>query len=160
MCAIEIDPSSAPFSKRPVPNQTNIALLVAAAMSATASILHLGCIVGGAPWYRFFGAGERMARSAQAGSWVPAFVTLGIAVVLAVWAAYALAGAGVIQRPPLLKVGLCAITAVYLLRGAVIVPALLLPRGPATSFAIWSSAICLAIGVVHAIGLSQVWSTL
>jgi hypothetical protein len=143
-----------------VPAQYNTALLVAAVMSAAASILHLGCIVGGASWYRFFGAGERMARSAEAGNWYPAFVTLIIALVLAIWAAYALAGAGVIQRPPFLKAGLCAITAVYLLRGAVIVPALLLPRGPATSFAIWSSAICLAIGLVHAFGLVQVWSRL
>ena len=27
-----------------------------------AALLHVACIVGGPAWYRFFGAGERMAR--------------------------------------------------------------------------------------------------
>ena len=30
--------------------------------------VHVGCIVFGAPWYRFFGAGEKMAQMADAGN--------------------------------------------------------------------------------------------
>jgi len=62
-------------------------LLAGGGLSAIAALLHLGCIPGGPAWYRFFGAGERMARLAEAGSWRPAVVTLSIAALLASWSA-------------------------------------------------------------------------
>jgi len=136
------------------------ALVLAAALDAAAALLHLGVIVGGPAWYRFFGAGERLARMAEARRWEPAVITLAIAGALATWAAYALSGAGVLPALPLRAPVLCAITAVYLLRGLVIVPALLRPRGPATDFAIWSSAICLGFGAVHLVGVIQRWDAL
>ena len=36
--------------------------------SAIAALAHLGCIIFGGDWYRFFGAGEQMARMAEAGN--------------------------------------------------------------------------------------------
>ena len=135
-------------------------LVTAASLSALAALLHLGVIAWGAPGYRMFGAGERMAQLAEAGHWYPPVVTVSIAAVLAIWAAYALSGAGVIRRLPWLKPVLCAITAVYLLRGLVIVPVWLAPPSPATAFGLWSSAICLVFGAVHLIGLIQVWPNL
>ena len=140
------------------PSPVDAMLVAAGAADLVAALLHLGVIAGGPSWYRFFGAGERMARAAAASRWQPAAITLAIATVLATWAAYAFAGAGLFDGLPLLRPALCAITAVYLLRGAVIVPALIRPRGPATGFAIWSSAICLAIGAAHLVGLVQVWA--
>ena len=134
------------------------ALVVAGGADAAAALLHLAVIAGGPAWYRFFGAGERMARAAAAGRWQPTAITLAIVLVLATWAAYAFAGAGLVDGLPLLRPALCAITAVYLVRGLVLVPALLRPRGPATGFAIWSSAICLAIGAAHLAGLVRVWA--
>ncbi|MBW3618576.1 MAG: hypothetical protein KY446_12705 [Proteobacteria bacterium] len=65
-----------------------------------------------------------MARAAERGSPVPAVWALAIAAVLAVWAAYAWAGAGLIPRLPLMRTVLVAISAVYLLRGLVLAPAL------------------------------------
>jgi len=69
-------------------------LIVGAALSAIAALLHLGCIAFGAPWYRFLGAGERMAQMASAGRLYPTVVTLAIAFVLLVWSLYALSGRG------------------------------------------------------------------
>ena len=123
-------------------------------LSAAAAVLHLAVIVGGPDWYRFFGAGEDMAQMAERGSLVPPAVTLVIAVVLAIWAAYAFAGAGLI-RLPLMRTALAAITAIYLLRGVLIVPLLMKPH--ATSFDIWSSLIVLVYGIVHAIGTARAW---
>ena len=60
----------------------NVFLITGALMSALAAALHVGCIVFGAPWYRFFGAGERMAQMASAGHWYPAVVTVAIASIL------------------------------------------------------------------------------
>lgn len=139
----------------------NPSLTIAAALNAIAALLHLGCIVFGASWYRFFGAGERMARLAEAGDWRPTVITAGIVAVLSVWALYALSGAGAIRTLPLLRIGLCAITAVYLLRGlaGLAYAAFGAPRADA-AFWWWTSAICVAFGIVHAIGLTQVWRRL
>lgn len=95
----------------------NVWLLIGASLSTLAALLHVGCIVFGGPWYRFFGAGEKMAAMADAGKWFPHIVTAGIVVVLLVWAGYALSGAAVITRWPLTKLALVSITAVYLVRG-------------------------------------------
>ncbi len=43
----------------------NIALVNAGFLSAIAAILHMGCILFGALWYRFFGPGEQMAVLAE-----------------------------------------------------------------------------------------------
>ena len=135
----------------------NRCLIVAAALSAIAGLVHLGCIVFGAPWYRFFGAGEGMARLAEAGHWYPTVFASVIAAVLFTWSLYALSGAGVIRRLPLLKLGLCLITAIYMVRG--IGFAAIMPLFPGNSAVFWltSSGICLAIGLVHFAGLRQVW---
>ena len=140
---------------------TNSCLLAGAASSAIAALLHLGCIVFGAPWYRFFGAGERMARLSAAGHIGPALVTIAIAAVLMMWALYALSGAGVIARLPLLRVGLCLITGIYLLRAfAGFVLALVAPGAHGVAFWCWSSAICLAIGMLYLAGTWQAWPRL
>jgi hypothetical protein len=143
-----------------VDDTRNYFLIAAATLSALAAVLHLGCIAFGASWYRFFGAGERVVQMASAGSWYPAIITSLIAAVLATWALYALSGAGVIPRLPFARVILCAITTVYLLRGVAILPIAALHPGRSPAFWLWSSAICLAIGVVHLVGLRQAWARL
>lgn len=130
-------------------------------MSALAALLHVGCIIFGAPWYRFFGAGERMVQLASAGSWYPAVVTSVIAAVLATWSLYTLSGGGFAPRLPFSRLVLCLITAVYLLRGVAVLPLVtLLPMGRSSSFWWWSSAVSFIIGVVHFVGLMQVWPRL
>jgi hypothetical protein len=143
-----------------MPAEPNYFLIAGGAMSAVAAALHLGCILFGASWYRFLGAGEKMARLAEAGSSYPARVTLVITAMLLVWSAYALSGAGVIPRLPLLRTILCAIAAVYLFRGFVFYPLMPLFPGNSTTFWLVSGAICAAIGVVHAIGITQAWPVL
>lgn len=137
----------------------NRMLVVAAVLSTLAALLHLAVIAGGPDWYRFFGAGERMARLAEAHSIVPTLVTLAIAAVLGTWAAYAAAAAGLMRPLPFTAAAMVAITAIYVLRGLAIVPSAVLPA-MRTPFNLWSSAICLAIGLVHAAGLWQVWKRL
>jgi hypothetical protein len=139
---------------------TNIFLALGAALSTIAALLHIGIIVKGANWYRFFGAGEQFAQAAERGERWQDVITFGIAVVLFTWAAYALSGAGVLSRLPLLRYALIIITGIYLLRGLVIVPMALLSFDKVTPFWVWSSLICLSFGVVHAIGLAQVWHRL
>jgi hypothetical protein len=133
-------------------------LIAGASLSAFAALLHLACIVFGAPMYRALGAGEQMAQMAADGHWYPTMITLAIAAILGIWSLYALSGAGAIRRLPLLRVGLCVITGIYLLRGVAFVA--LMGSYPDNSMTFWivSSAICLAIGCVHFLGLRQVWN--
>lgn len=138
----------------------NTWLIIAAVLSAIAALLHVAIVMGGASWYRFFGAGEQMASAAAAGRLYPAVVTFGIAFVLALWAAYALSGAGVPPALPLLKPALVAITFVYLARGLAIIPLVLVARDKATPFLVWSSIICIGYGVVHLVGVFQAWAQL
>lgn len=141
--------------------QGNIWLIIGGCLSAAASLLHLGCIIGGPDWYRFFGAGERVAQAAARGSWVPAAMTLGIATVLVIWAAYAFSGAGLIARLPLLRTGLIVISAVYILRGLVLFfPSAFQRPDLSETFLRWSSAIVLAFGLVYAIGTWRSWNSL
>ncbi|UTH74525.1 hypothetical protein [Chromobacterium sp. IIBBL 290-4] len=135
-------------------------LTIAGGLSLLASLLHIGIIFGGPAWYRFFGAPPEYAEAAGRGEWWPALVTLGIAAILAIWALYAFSAAGCLRRLPLLKPALLTITAIYLLRGLVVVPIWLMRPEAMSAFVIWSSLICLGYGLFHALGLSQRWRQL
>jgi hypothetical protein len=142
-------------------------LLAGGTLSAAAALLHLAVIAGGPDWYRFFGAGEAMARAAERGSPVPAIWRVGIAALLGAWAAYAFAGAGLIPRLPLMRLALVLISAAYLIRGLLLVPALIAwGRGKETlgehtvAFMVWSSLVVLAFGAAYAVGTWRAWSSL
>ena len=136
------------------------ALFVGAALSAAAAIAHLVCIAIGGPAYRFMGAGERMARAAEAGKLRPAAVTLAVAIMLLVWSAYALSGAGLIATLPLTKVALVLICAAYL--GRALAFPLLKPAFPENSDTFWyvSSGLCGLLGLIHLYGIVSLWQTL
>lgn len=135
-------------------------LLIGGWLSLAASALHIACIFGGPEWYRFLGAGEEMAMADARGSWVPALLTLGIATILAIWAAYAFSGAGWLRHMPLLRTGLVVISTIYLVRGMALIPMHLLQPEFTNSFAIWSSLIVFIYGFVYAIGTWKAWPSL
>ena len=135
-------------------------LMVGGILSALAAILHLGVIVGGPAWYRFFGAGEGMAQAAERGSVTPPLITLAIAALLMIWALYAFSGAGIIRRLPLLRTALILISAVYLLRAFALLPILILRPELVDTFAVVSSLIVLGYGIAYTIGTWSQWSAL
>jgi len=138
----------------------NPALILGGLLSVAASLLHIGCIIGGPAWYRFFGAGEGVAQAAERGEALPHLMAGGIAAVLAIWAAYAFSGAGLLPRLPLLRTGLVVISAIYLLRGLVLIPALVINGANVMPFILWSSLIVLVYGLAYAIGTWTAWPTL
>jgi hypothetical protein len=145
--------------------QSSKTLLVAGAMSLIAAILHVMIIVGGPEWYRFFGAGEQMAQLAAQGSVYPAVVTSIIAFALTVCSLYAYSGARLIHRLPFLRAALIAITLVFCVRGLV---GMIIPFASSDPyiqrlgmvFWLWSSLICLAMGVAYLLGTKQAWQYL
>ncbi|MBL1240512.1 MAG: hypothetical protein COB13_001575 [OCS116 cluster bacterium] len=136
-------------------------LFIGAILSAIASLAHIGCIVFGGKWYLFFGAGQQMANWADDGNAKHIFITLPIVIILAIWSAYALSAAGVIMPLPLLKWGLIAITAIYTIRGIYGFYFVLRPQGEnSAKFWFYSSIICLGFGIVHFVGLLQMWQNI
>lgn len=134
---------------------TNKLLIVGGALSGAAALIHLACLVVGAPLFRLLGAGEQMAQLHAEGSWYPTVVTLAIAAVLTTWGAYALSAAGVFRPFPLRRTVLTAVTGIYIVRGVAFVPVMAYFPGNSPTFWVVSSAICLAIGLVHLVGLDS-----
>jgi hypothetical protein len=142
------------------PLKRNPWLIVGGTLTAAAALLHVAIIFGGPDWYRFFGAGEGMARAAERGHARPTIIAAGIALILLVWAAYAFSGAGLIRRLPLVRTGLVAISAIYLLRAAAPIPMLIANPGSVDAFLVWSSLIVLVYGLAYAVGTWTAWPAL
>jgi len=138
----------------------NIFLIIAGTLSAIAAVLRIGCIIFGAPWYRFFGAGEKMAALAEQGSLQPTFITSIIVLVLSVWSLYAFSAAGLIFRLPLVRLALILITLVYLVRGIGGFFLINSRMENSPEFWLWSSVVCLVFGAFHLVGLIQRWEIL
>ena len=136
---------------------TNPWLFGAAVLTFAASFLHVLIMIGGANWYRFFGAGEQMALMAERGQWYPVAITSVITVVLFLWGLYALAGSGIVKSLPLLKPVLLFVTVVFLLRGCALLPYFRFDPSLSANFWIWSSAISLLVGIVYLVGLYQLF---
>ncbi len=136
------------------------ALIIGASLSGAAAAAHLACIFIGAPAYRFMGAGEPLARAAEAKRLRPIFITMAIGGVLLLWSAYALSGAGVIGVLPQTRLALTLICAVYF--GRAIAFPLLRLAFPENSNTFWwvSSCMCAFIGFIHIYGTVILWRQL
>jgi len=128
---------------------------LAAGLDFLAAALHVGIVLGGPAWYRFFGAGERMARMAERHHPWPTLVTLAIASGLCVFGAYAMAAGGRFPDLPFAREVLIAITAVYAVRA--VVPLALSPwvASMRTTFMIVSSLICGVYALTHGMALNS-----
>jgi hypothetical protein len=131
-------------------------LVAAGLLSAGVAALHLAIILIGGPAFRYFGAGERMARLAERGSSEPTFVTIVLILLFASWAAYAFSGAGLIPALPRLRGVLLLIGLVYAGRGLAVLPQAYfwLAAGPAAvpGRHVAFSAASLVIGLTYLAG--------
>jgi hypothetical protein len=89
-------------------------LLLGGLASFLIVLLHLALVLR-PQWYRQFGADE-LAQLHEQGSSFTVFVTVGLALMFALWDTYALSGAGLIGQLPLLRAVLIAIGVIYVLR--------------------------------------------
>lgn len=138
------------------------ALALGGALTAVAALAHVGCVVFGAPWYRFFGAGERMARMADAGDPMAAIITATIAAALMFCALCAFSASGLLPRIPMRAWVLAVFSGILLLRAlsGIAVAMFVAHTEQGTAFWWWSSAICLGLGLIHVWGLSRAWAHL
>ena len=133
----------------------NIPLLCGAIGSFFIAALHVAILIAGPVWFRYFGAPDLAIQIERGSTLAPTLLTLAVALVFAIWGAYALAGLGAIGRLPAVRPVLFAIGAVYALRGLLLVPALVyLLRGGALHAPRYLvfSAFSLALGICHLLG--------
>jgi hypothetical protein len=124
-------------------------------------ILHVVVIALGEPAYRYFGAGEEIARAAARGEVWPAGLTLAIAAMFALFAACALAAARRPEGRTTLRAALVAIACIFLLRGIVVFPQGLASLGDSAALPFRffvSSAASLVIGCIYAWGTLASWT--
>lgn len=98
---------------------------LAAGISFVGAAIHVLALFGGASWYAFFHAPPQIVESAKAGTLLAPVSAIVIAVLMAMCGTYALSAGQYIVRLPLLKTGLLAIGALCLLRGLLLIPAIL-----------------------------------
>lgn len=119
------------------------------------ALLHVVVLVGGPRWIAFVGAPPAVVRSAEDGTLLAPVGALGIAILLTTWAMYAFSAAGMLRPLPFAKLVLGAVAAIFLIRGAIILP--LLGRidwnAPAQLFSVGSSLFIFALGCAYALGL-------
>jgi hypothetical protein len=99
-----------------------------------------------------------MALLAERGHWYPTVITLFIAIVLFIWGVFCLSGSGLLTPLPFYRWVLFAITAIFLIRGLCIYPPFRFLDNLSDTFWIWSSLICLLIGVTYLFGLIRLLS--
>ncbi len=135
-------------------------LTLAGILTVLVAVLHLGCIIFGAEWYRFLGAGEQMAQLAEKGHPYPTIVTSIIVSIFLLWSAYAFSGAGLIIKLPLARLGLCLISLALLARAFGFY--FIMQAFPSNSLTFWlvSSGLCLALGITYILGIKQSWQYL
>jgi putative oxidoreductase len=147
-------------------NTDNTYLVLAGCCSFSIAILHIAIIIGGGDWYRFFGAGEKMAVMAENGSLYPIVITMAIILTFSIFGLYAFSGAGLISRLPFTKAVLFFISCGYLTRGIGGIPIILFVEHPYLNeintrigFIFVSSLLSLIIGVFYGIGTLTNWSS-
>ena len=135
-------------------------LTVGALASFAIALLHLGMIPVGEPAYEYFTAPQRLIDLAHEGSVLPALVTLVVAAAFGAFGVFALLGARR-DRGTALRILLVGVTGIYLLRGALIVPELVVVQhaGYPARMMVFSS-VALLVGLVHAVGLGLAWRRL
>jgi len=137
-------------------------LFLGACASLAIALLHVVVVLIGPDAYSFFG-GPGLARQAESGSWQPALMTLVLAWLFVVFAAYGLSGAGVIRRLPLLAGVLLLIGSLYTFRGLSIVGQMaqyLSTPGSPPLRVVFYSLVALVAGLCYLGGTLQGWEHL
>ena len=138
-------------------------LLVGGIACALVSLLHILIMIGGADWYRFFGAGEEAARMVEQGSWKPLLSAIIVTVVLAIFSLYAISGALKGPSLPFFRTVMFLISAVFLIRGIVGIPMVLWVDSPymielrhRMAFISFTSIVSFCIGGCYLYGLFRI----
>lgn len=142
-------------------NRSKFFLILAGCLSLGVAVFQ--AVISFVPeWSAYFGAGEALTSNPT----LLLVAGLIVTILFAIAGLYGLSGAGVIRRLPLLRLGLIVICFVYIFRGILFIPQLLVTIGalpspePVPLQYLLSSLVALIIGLLYLIGLVAGWKGL
>lgn len=141
-------------------NTTRTALTLAGLGNVAAALVHFVGYAMGPEAIAFLGAPPYIVQSMEEGTSEALITVSAIAAVLAVFAAYAFSGAGLLPRLPFLRVVLSFVALIFILRGLVIFIQI---QGADFSklfdvVHLGLSVVVLILGILYAIGAWRLWS--
>ena len=133
-------------------NPPNYYLILGGIASLLIALLHVTLAIRPQIW-SYFGAGE-LTQMHENGSPFTVLVSIGLALMFAIWGTYALSGAGVINPLPLLQTVLIVIGGIYILRSLMLPSEIaeVFKTGHSFRFVIMSVG-CLIVGLLHLYGI-------
>lgn len=131
----------------------NVLLYLAALLTFCAALLHFVCVFWGVNGFRFLGAGKSIVQMVERGHWYPNFTAITVGLILTICSMYAFFAAKEIQVLPFTKIILSFVAAVFLIRGLAF--PWLKSKFVGNSDLFWyvSSAFCLMLGSLYAVGV-------
>lgn len=120
-------------------------------------LLHVMAFFGGYSWYEFLMAPPLLLESVKAGTWLAPLATFFVSGLMAIAGLYALSGAEVIFKMPLLKLALVTLSILFILRGMLIFHLMWWKPEVIDTFRIISSGIFLICGIAYALGTYLRW---
>jgi len=138
-------------------SKSNVFLIAGGVSSALIALLHV-VLVFRPDLFQYVapGQGDALSQMAEQGSGIIVAATAALALIFALWAAYAFSGAGLIRRLPLLGAALIAIGVIYFLRGLFLPTEInmVVNQGYPFRFVVFST-ISLVTGLLYLIGAWQ-----
>ncbi|GAB7127213.1 hypothetical protein JCM19000A_17200 [Silvimonas sp. JCM 19000] len=95
-------------------------IVLAVLISLCGVVIHIGAIFVGLSWLRFFNAPQSVLSSYEAGTWLAPVSCLVIAGLMGTCAYYAASALDVVRRPPLQRTGLLLMSAICVVRAALL----------------------------------------
>lgn len=133
-----------------------ISLYFASALTFIAALLHFICVFWGANGFRFLGAGKSIVQMVERGHWYPNFTAIAVGIILTVCSMYAFFAAKGLQLLPFTEIILSLVAAVFLIRGFAFPWLKLKFVGNSDLFWYISSAFCLILGTLYAVGVYSI----
>ena len=134
-------------------------LVVAALIALGTAIAHMSCIFLGPECFSAQMAPPQVIESARNGTWLAPVGTIFASAIFLVFGLYALSGAGIVRKLPLLTLGIYTIATLCIIRG--VLPLQLWIRHPekVNSIVFYTGIIWLATGLLFLFGYLQVRKT-
>jgi|WetSurMetagenome_2_1015567.scaffolds.fasta_scaffold195269_1 hypothetical protein len=135
--------------------EKNTLLLVGGYFSLAFAVFQISGVFWPPNVIKYFGGPAELSQTHPV---IYALLCLGVALMVAVFGIYALSGAGKIRTLPWLRTVITVTTAIYLLRGLMLVPQIpVVTKHPQLMRFALFSVIALCVGLVHLIGLTRLF---
>ncbi|MBI3229795.1 MAG: hypothetical protein HYZ45_06345 [Burkholderiales bacterium] len=136
----------------------NFAFLVAIAIALFGAVIHWVSPWMGFEWLEFWHVPRSAVAAARAGDMSVMWIGVGIGVLMFLCALYGLSGAGKIRRIPLTALALPIISAICLVRGALILPIWLLYPQIVRTYDVVASLVWAIAGAGFLLGTVLNWA--